>query len=419
MGESVVEAVIGEWLVKPGQSVEKFDPLVEIVTDKVAMEFPSPAAGTITRILANSGETVSIGAPIAEMDAVEAQQEEVTSGPLDELERDPVQPDRIGTLVQGVNMVSLGSMFKDTSATEPDRPETEEPAAESRQVRTGTSPVVARLAAEHGIDLSLISGTGLRGRITRKDVLNAVREGAANSASSSEAGDRLIVQSPTKKLTSSHMLRSWREIPHAWSAIEIDVTGMVDCRNANRASVKERFGIDLTYLPFTITAAARALARNRLLNSTWEGDTAYTRHRINLGIAVAGKDGLYVPVLHDADRETLLGIARRASQLVAKARNGELELGDMQGGTFTLNNTGALGSVLGGAIINHPQVAILTTESIVRRPVVVGQEEIVVRSIMNACLSFDHRVIDGAEAAPFLQEFKAQLESVSADTPVE
>ena len=422
VGESVVEAVIGEWLVKPGQSVEKFDPLVEIVTDKVAMEFPSPAAGTITRILANSGETVSMGAPIAEMDAEEAPQEEVTAGPLDELERDPVQPDRIGTLVQGVNMVSLGSMFKDTSATEPDRPETEEPAAESRQVRTGTSPVVARLAAEHGIDLSLISGTGLRGRITRKDVLNAVREGAANSASSSEAGDRLIVQSPTKKLTSSHMLRSWREIPHAWSTIEIDVTGMVDCRNANRASVKERFGIDLTYLPFTITAAARALARNRLLNSTWEGDAAYTKHRINLGIAVAGKDGLYVPVLHDADKETLIGIARRASQLVAKARNGELELGDMQGGTFTLNNTGALGSVLGGAIINHPQVAILTTESIVRRPVVVttnGQEEVAVRSIMNACLSFDHRVIDGAEAAPFLQEFKAQLESVSADTPVE
>ena len=363
-----------------------------------------------------------MGAPIAEMDAVEAPQEEVTSSPLDELERDPVQPDRIGTLVQGVNMVSLGSMFKDTSATEPDRPETEEPAAESRQVRTGTSPVVARLAAEHGIDLSLISGTGLRGRITRKDVLNAVREGAANSASSSEAGDRLIVQSPTKKLTSSHMLRSWREIPHAWSAIEIDVTGMVDCRNANRASVKERFGIDLTYLPFTITAAAWALARNRLLNSTWEGDAAYTRHRINLGIAVAGKDGLYVPVLHDADKETLIGIARRASQLVAKARNGDLELADMQGGTFTLNNTGALGSVLGGAIINHPQVAILTTESIVRRPVVVttnGQEEVAVRSIMNACLSFDHRVIDGAEAAPFLQEFKAHLESVSADTPVE
>ena len=129
-----------------------------------------------------------------------------------------------------------------------------------------------------------------------------------------------------------------------------------------------------------------------------------------------------MPVLHDADKETLIGIARRASQLVAKARNGELELSDMQGGTFTLNNTGALGSVLGGAIINHPQVAILTTEAIVRRPVVVtsgGEEKIAVRSIMNACLSFDHRVIDGAEAAPFLQEFKAQLESVSADTPVE
>ena len=422
VGESVVEAVIGEWLVKPGQSVEKFDPLVEIVTDKVAMEFPSPAAGTITRILANSGDTVSMGAPIAEMDADEVPQEDASPGPPDELDQDPVQPDRIGTLVQGVNMVSLGSMFKDTSADEPKRPETDEPPVESRPIRTGISPVVARLAAEHEIDLSLVSGTGLRGRITRKDVLKAVREGAAKSASSSEAGDQAVVQSPTKKLTASHMLRSWREIPHAWSAVEIDVTGVVDCRNANRASVNERIGTDLTYLPFTIAAAARALARNRLLNATWEGDAAYTRHRINLGIAVAGKDGLYVPVLHDADKETLLGIARRASQLIAKARNGGLELSDMQGGTFTLNNTGALGSVLGGAIINHPQVAILTTEAIVRRPVVVttgGAEEVAVRSIMNACLSFDHRVIDGAEAAPFLQEFKAQLESVSADTPVE
>ena len=426
VGESIVEAVIGEWLVKPGQSVEKFDPLVEIVTDKVAMEFPSPAAGTITRILANSGDTVSMGAPIAVMDAEEAPPEEAPPGPPDEFDQDPIQPDRIGTLVQGVNMVSLGSMFKDTSAPEPERPETQEPPGESRPIRTGISPVVARLAAEHGIDLSLVNGTGLLGRITRKDVLNAVREGAAKSASSTEAaddaGDRPIVQSPTKKLTASHMLRSWREIPHAWSAVEVDVTGVVDCRNANRASVNERFGIDLTYLPFTITAAARALARKRLLNSTWERDMAYTRHRINLGIAVAGKDGLYVPVLHDADKETLLGIARRASQLVAKARNGDLELSDVQGGTFTLNNTGALGSVLGGAIINHPQVAILTTEAIVRRPVVVtsgGGDEVAVRSIMNACLSFDHRVIDGAEAAPFLQEFKAQLESVSADTPVE
>ncbi len=425
VGESVVEAVIGEWLVKPGQSVEKFDPLVEIVTDKVAMEFPSPAAGTITRILANSGDTVSMGAPIAEMDAEEAPQEEDSGGPPDELNEDSVQPDRIGTLVQGVNMVSLGSMFKDESAPEPARTESEEPPEESRPIRTGISPVVARLADEHGIDLSLVSGTGLRGRITRKDVLNAVREGAAKTASSSEAagdaGDQPVVQSPAKKLTASHMLRSWREIPHAWSAVEIDVTGMVACRNANRASVNERFGTDLTYLPFTIMAAARALARNRLLNSTWEGDSAITRSKINLGIAVAGKDGLYVPVLHDADEESLLGIARRASQLVAKARSGHLELRDMQGGTFTLNNTGALGSVLGGAIINHPQVAILTTEAIVRRPVVVtsgGDEEIAVRSIMNACLSFDHRVIDGAEAAPFLQEFKAQLESVSADTPV-
>ena len=426
VGESVVEAVIGEWLVEPGQTVEKYDPLVEIVTDKVAMELPSPAAGTIKKILAAPGETIAMGVPIAEMDADEVPEEEESPTPPDELDQDPVQPDRIGTLVQGVNMVSLGSMFKDDSAPQQERPKTEEPAPADGPVRTGISPVVARLAAEHAIDLASVSGTGLGGRITRKDVLNAVRAGTAEQVSTgaptSDPGDRLVVQSPAKKLTASHMMRSWREVPHAWSSIEIDVTGMVDCRNANRAPVNAQHGVDLTYLPFTIRAAANALAANRLLNTTWEGDAAITRARINLGIAVAGKDGLYVPVLHDADKETLVGIAKRTSVLVDKARNGQLQLGDMQSGTFTLNNTGALGSILGGAIINHPQVAILTTEAIVRRPVVVnsdGVEEIAVRSIMNACLSFDHRVIDGAEAAPFLQEFKAQLESVSADSPVQ
>ena len=426
VGESVVEAVIGEWLVKPGQAVEKFDPLVEIVTDKVAMELPSPAAGTITKILVGPGDTVSMGVAIAEMDADEAPKEDASSDPSDDLDSDPVNLDRIGTLVQGVNVVSMGSVVKDTSAPEPERTEPDDPPAQARGTRAGISPVVARLAAENGIDLASVSGTGFGGRITRNDILKAVRGRASRPASpgkeGGDSGDQLIVQSPAKKLTASHMLRSWREVPHAWSAVEIDVTGMVDCRNANRETVNARFRVDLTYLPFTIRAAARALAANRLLNSTWEGNAAYTRNRINIGIAVAGKDGLYVPVLHDADQETLTGIAKRTSELVAKARNGALELGDMQGGTFTLNNTGALGSILGGAIINHPQVAILTTEAIVKRPMVVSSdrgEEVAVRSIMNACLSFDHRVIDGAEAAPFLREFKAQLESVSADTPVE
>jgi 2-oxoisovalerate dehydrogenase E2 component (dihydrolipoyl transacylase) len=400
--------------------------LVEIVTDKVAMELPSPAAGTITKILVGPGDTVSMGVAIAEMDADEAPNEDSSSDPSDDLDSDPVQPDRIGTLVQGVNVVSMGSVVKDTSAPEPERTEPDDPPAQARGTRTRISPVVARLAAENGIDLASVSGTGFGGRITRNDILKAVRGRALRPAShgkeGGDSGDRLIVQSPAKKLTASHMLRSWREVPHAWTAVEIDVTGMVSCRNANRETVNARFRVDLTYLPFTIRAAARALAANRLLNSTWEGNAAYTRNRINIGIAVAGKDGLYVPVLHDAEQETLTGIAKRTSELVAKARNGALELGDVQGGTFTLNNTGALGSILGGAIINLPQVAILTTEAIVKRPMVVDSdrgEKVAVRSIMNACLSFDHRVIDGAEAAPFLREFKAQLESVSADTPVE
>ena len=427
VGESVIEAVIEKWLVEPGQRVEKYDPLVEVVTDKVSMEVPSPASGMITKIMATAGETVPMGAVIAEMDAEDAPaQPAVAPAPQAEASASN-QFDRIGTLVQDANVGPTGGVFQDTSLQSKRDAETGDEAQPSRPAPSQgrrLSPVVMRLAEQHGIDPSSVKGTGRGGRVTKADILAASAGAGASPVLpvSSRSGDVQLAQNAVKKLTAAHMARSWREIPHAWSAIEIDVTGMVHCRRKNRDAFRDLYGIDLTYLPFTVWAVAQSLVENRLLNTTWEGDAAILRARINVGIAVASNEGLVVPVVHDADSRGIAGIAVKTSALVARARDGRLELADVQGGTLTLNNTGALGSVLGGAIINHPQTAILTTEKIVKRPVVVSSgngDEIAVRLMMNACLSFDHRVIDGAEASGFLQEFKRRIESIDANSPVE
>jgi len=220
-------------------------------------------------------------------------------------------------------------------------------------------------------------------------------------------------------MIADHMVKSVSEIPHAWSTVEVDMTGLVACRTAHRKLFRERHGADLTFLSFTAHAVARALRDNPLVNSSWEDGKICLKGRVNLGLAVAAPDGLVVPVIQDADQEGISGLAQRIAPLVERARSGSLTLPDVQGGTFTLNNTGTLGSVLGGAIINHPQAAIVTTESIVKRPVVIfgpGGDAIAIRSMMNICLSFDHRIIDGAEASAFMQSFKRELESWTVDS---
>jgi 2-oxoisovalerate dehydrogenase E2 component (dihydrolipoyl transacylase) len=199
----------------------------------------------------------------------------------------------------------------------------------------------------------------------------------------------------------------------------VDVTGLVECRAANRARFRERHGIDLTYLPLTLHAVSGALHAHELLNSSWEGGQIRLHAKVNVGIAVAARDGLVVPVVPDANQKGVVDLAGELDGLVQRARDGRLRVEDVRGGTFTLNNTGALGSVWGGAIINHPQAAILTTEAIVRRPAVVQSESgdsIAARSMMNVCLSFDHRIIDGAEASAFLQDVRSRFEAFSSST---
>ena len=427
VGESVTEAVIGKWLVSPGDTIRRYDPLVEVVTDKVNMEVPAPRDGTIVGLLVSEGDTVEMGAAIAEMEVEGAVAEQkpvadpVSDGPS-------VQAaSRVGSMIVGANVGPTGGEFTDTSLrtesavveasgsiTSPAR------GRRSRQGRADDgariSPVVRRLAERHGIDVSQLTGSGTGGRVTKRDVeayLEAMEVGTAPT----ERADEVVKPSPIRRMIAENMSRSFREIPHAWGAIEVDVSGMVAYRNANLERVQESTGQRLTYLPIVLHHVARALREHRLLNSSWVDGKVVLKGAVNVGVAVASEHGLVVPVVRGADGLSLEDTVSEIARIVAGARAGKLQLEDVQGGTFTLNNTGALGSVLGGAIINYPQAAILTTEAIVKRPVVVmkpeGGEEIAVRSMMNMCLSFDHRIIDGAEALAFMNDAKGRLESMS------
>ena len=428
VGESVTEAVIGKWLVSPGDTIRRYDPLVEVVTDKVNMEVPAPRDGTIVGLLVSEGDTVEMGAAIAEMEVEGAEPEQIPVA-------DPVSDgpsvqaaSRVGSMIVGANVGPTGGEFTDTSLrtesavveasgsiTSPAR------GRRSRQGRADDgariSPVVRRLADRHGIDVSQLTGSGTGGRVTKRDVEAYLEAMGAGATPASERADEVVEPSPIRRMIAENMSRSFREIPHAWGVIEVDVSGMVAYRNANLERVQESTGQRLTYLPIVLHHVARALREHRLLNSSWVDGKVVLKGAVNVGVAVASEHGLVVPVVRGADGLSLEDTVSELGRIVEGARAGKLQLEDVQGGTFTLNNTGALGSVLGGAIINYPQAAILTTESIVKRPVVVatpeGGDAIAIRSMMNMCLSFDHRIIDGAEALAFMNDVKGRLESMS------
>jgi 2-oxoisovalerate dehydrogenase E2 component (dihydrolipoyl transacylase) len=425
VGESVTEAVIGKWLKQPGDKVEKYDPLVEVITDKVNMDVPSPAVGILTRIIAEEGDTVPMGAVIAEMDVAEGEVSTPASEPTAASES-PLAS-RIGALVQGANVGPTGGEFLDTSLAATDQTALERAetvsagnSGGSTGRQKGFSPVVTRLAAQHAIDLNTLTGTGFGGRVTKKDVLAAAETGASSAGSGTvpEAAldDQIIEPTPIRKMIADHMVKSMSEIPHAWSAIEVDVTGMVEWRTANKDTFEANNRVRLTYLPITLSVVADALKSNPRINSSWIEGNIILKNAVNVGVAVAAAEGLVVPVVHEAAGSTIVELAGKLDGVVNRARSGSMTLGDVQGGTFTLNNTGALGSVWGGAIINHPQAAILTTEAIVKRPVIEsvdGTDSVEIRSMMNICLSFDHRIVDGAEASAFLQSVKSGLEAIS------
>ncbi len=461
VGESVVEGTIGKWLKQPGDRVERYDPLVEVVTDKVTMEVPSPVAGELLRIIAQEGETVPMGAPIAEVDdgsgtstgeppatqataptPAPAQASPTPSTPTSYLIMDarPVGP-------TGGSAVEAQSQEDAPAPTEP-TPAAAVPQAVIRavdqdretsveRVPNRLSPAVRRLAAEHNLDVDRIAGTGMGGRVTRNDVLRYLEQRPAAIATAAtpapvtpvpapalvaqpatpSADEERVPLTPVRRMIADAMVRSVTQIPHAWSMVEVDITELVGLRDRYRARYRAREGVNLTYLPFALKAVASALKDNPTMNASWGDDCIILKRRINLGIAVAAPTGLVVPVIRDADRLSISGLAHAVADLSDRARGGTLRLEDVQGGTFTVNNTGALGSVLGGPIINHPQAGILTTEAVQQRPVVIN-DAIAIRWMMNLCLSFDHRINDGAESGAFMQSVKSRLEAMDGDTPI-
>ena len=441
VGESVVEGTIGKWLKQPGDQVERYEPLVEVITDKVTMEVPSPVKGSLVKILAEEGEVVPMGAPLAEIETSEAMTEGVTEG-VTEGEQGAQTP---GEAVSSAG--TTGYLLTDVKPVGPTGggPVEEQPAPVARSSSNGAlrvSPAVRRLARQHNIDLSFIAGTGMGGRITRDDVLGYVESGGVQTQAAAPApvtspdqaspreapaperveqagaaDEEYVSLTPVRRLIAEAMVRSVSQIPHAWSMVEVDVSGLVARRAAVRSDFESRNGVDLTYLPFIIKVVAESLRENPTLNATWGGDKIILKRRINLGIAVAAPAGLIVPVIHDADRLSISGLAHALRDLTQRARQNRLTLADVQQGTFTLNNTGALGSSVSQPIINHPQAAILTTEAIQKCPVVVN-DAIAIRAMMNLCMSFDHRINDGAEASAFIQSVKGRLEAIGPDTAI-
>ena len=379
MGVSVAEGTIVTWHKRPGDWVEADETVCEISSDKIDTEIPAPASGRLGEILVNENETVAVGTPLALIDTG------ATPGQAHATERGG-EPDRSHVI----------------------------------------SPVVRRVAAEHDVDLSAVKGTGVGGRIRKKDVLAFIAKPAHERPLHTEspyrpepepANGRRAPLSPMRRQIAEHMLRSRRTAAHVTTFAEVDMSRVV----ARRAALKKAFasrGAPLTYLAFLARAAVSALQDHPVLNASIEGDDLVYHGDVNLGIAVALEQGLLVPVVPRAQRLSLEGIAAAIGDLSSRARSRQLAPEDVQGGTFTITNPGQFGTILATPIINQPQVAILDLEAVVKRPVVVegpGGDSIAIRPMVNLCLSFDHRALDGADGARFLGAVKSRLEQWSDD----
>jgi len=397
LGESVTEGTISRWLVQSGDHVNKYDPLAEVMTDKVNAEIPSSFTGTIEELLVEEGTTLAVGETICTIKTDEADGEDSNEKTVEKSESN----------VDYSTTTSISDQQQSTG-------------------KTRYSPAVLKMSQEHGINLTLVKGTGKEGRITRKDLQRLIDTNEVPRAEErveqisqvkkaepviAKSGDIEIPVSGVRKAIATKMLRSKAEIPHAWMMMEVDVTNLVKYRDELKTEFKEREGFSLTYFAFFVKAVAQALKEFPMINSMWAGDKIIQKKDINISIAVAKEEELFVPVIKHADEKSIKGIARDITDLAKKVRNGTLKSEEMQGGTFTINNTGSFGSVQSIGIINHPQAAILQVESIIKRPVVVN-DGIAIRDMVNLCLSLDHRVLDGLICGRFLQRVKEILENI-------
>ena len=430
LGESVTEGTILKWLKQPGESVALDDSLCEIETEKVTAELPSPFEGTMGEILVPEGETVDVGTPLCSVEEGAATAKPPANGAVH-----APGPKQATGAWSGGPMAILDEAEPAEASPAPPAPPLPAPREARAPVTVAStrpdgrerfySPAVMRLAHEHQIDLSVLTGSGVGGRVTRKDVEAAIatpaRPAAEHAALARTATPpshdgvseryEVVPLSPTRRTIAENLKRSNIEAPQAWTMVEADVTGLVTLRSREKDRFRREEGIDLTLLPYFTEAVCGALREFPMLNARWEGDELRRYHPLDVGIAVASESGLVVPVIHDAGDLSVAGLAKRIADLAQRAHARKLRVEDIEGGTFTVNNTGAFGSITSKPIVNYPQVAIVTMERVVKRPVVLDNGAIAVRSMVNVCLSFDHRAMDGLEAGGFLAVLKRRLEA--------
>ena len=415
MGESIAEGTITKWMKKVGERVERDEPLFEISTDKVDAEIPSPAAGVLTQILVKENETVAINTVVAVVDgegAATAADPEAAATP------EPV----VTSPAPGTPQANGAGVAEQPAAAEPQ---------ESGGEDVRTSPLVRRIAREHHVDLSAVKGTGLGGRVSKKDILDFIErrdsapaprvppaapapevtraEPAPAPSIAFTGATHIVPMTPMRRQIAEHMVMSKHTSAHVYTLVEVEMTRVVTTRERYKQEFEERNGIKLTFTPFFVRACVEGIKELPIINSSVDGTNVVYKRDINIGIAVALENGLIVPVIKRADEKNFLGVARAVQDLADRARTKRLSVDDVQGGTFTITNPGSFGGLFGLPIINQPQVAILGVGAIEKRPVV-RDDAIAIRHMVYLSISYDHRVIDGTVAERFMGKIKKVLE---------
>lgn len=427
LGETIVEGTILKWLKQEGEHIDVDEPLFELSTDKVDTEVPSPVSGTVTKILVAEGTTVAVGTQLAEVDSGDGEAAGATAAADDPAAAAaPTQADAVGAAAPGPASAAT------PAAPAAVAPVPVQPAASlpDRGPRSQIlSPLVRKLAEEHQLDLSRVRGSGTGGRITKKDVMDAVAAGGTAAAASPAAstgaapvlqvtpspavaggGEEIVPMTHIRKAIAGHMVDSLHTTARAWNMVEINMEHVVRTRQRVKEAFAAREGFSLTYTPFVTRAVTEALLTYPMVNSELRGEDIVVRHYVNMGVAVSYEEGLIVPVVKGADTMNLVGVARSINDLATRARSKKLKLDEVQGATFSITNPGPFGSILSVPIINTPNTAILAFDAIEKRPVVID-DAIAIRHMVYISLSWDHRVIDGALASQFLARVKENLET--------